>query len=87
MPKTIHVAVLEKYKTSSGPKLMETKDKASFEGSQLTGPDASFTASHTSLLSDLIASLDRHMEDVQPGVNHATRIIHLAFRPERDFFD
>ena len=61
-------AVLEKYKTKPSPKLKQMEDKTAFERVQLTGSDQLFTASHSSLLCDLISSLNRRIGDVNQGV-------------------
>ena len=75
-------AVLTRYKSKPGPMLKQIEEKASFEGIELAGSDASFVASHKSLLDDLLSSLEERLGDFQQGVVHAT-IVDLASWPDK----
>ena len=76
-------AVLTRYKSKPGPMLKQIEEKASFEGIELAGSDASFVASHKSLLDDLLSSLEERLGDFQQGVVHATTIVDLASWPDK----
>ena len=76
-------AVLTRYKSKPGPMLKQIEEKATFEGIELAGSDASFVASHKSLLDDLLSSLEERLGDFQQGVVHATMIVDLASWPDK----